>query len=72
MDHVEDSGQRSIETIDHVITFNRILYSRTNIVQEIYRDSLNDYQLTIKDRRKCRNYENLFQNYRLNELKLVM
>lgn len=62
MDHVEDSGQRSIETIDHVITFNRILYSRTNIVQEIYRDSLNDYQLTIKDRRKYRNYENLFQN----------
>lgn len=61
MDHVEDSGQRSIETIDHVITFNRILYSRTNIVQENYHDFLNDHQLTIKDRRKFRNYENLFQ-----------
>lgn len=72
MDHVEDSGQRSIETIDHVITFNRILYSRTNIVQEICRDFSNDRQLTIKDRRKCRNYENLCQNERFNESKLVM
>lgn len=49
MDHFEDSRQRSIETIDLVITFNRVPHWRANIVRGICRDFLSNQRSTCRD-----------------------